>query len=246
MHRLASIPGDGMVDDGALFVEQPPAPLVLLSSADTDLLAVSQLLQAEPGLLPAELRALNLSALQHPAVIDHYVATTLATTRLVVVRLLGGRGHWSYGLECLRHWAEAGEGRQLLVLAGTAEEEQALACLGSLDGHLAMACAACLREGGAANLRLLLKTLAALLAGELPAPPCPTPAADPLPNDWRDEPGSRVGVILYRALWQAGDLAVMEAMLAALRRRGLSPRALWVSSLRDGAVQRGVGDLLAR
>ena len=246
MHRLASIPGDGTVDDGALFVEQPPAPLVLLSSADTDLLAVSQLLQAEPGLLPAELRALNLSALQHPAVIDHYVATTLATTRLVVVRLLGGRGHWSYGLECLRHWAEAGEGRQLLVLAGTAEEEQALACLGSLDGPLAMACAACLREGGAANLRLLLQTLAALLAGELPAPPCPTPAADPLPHDWRDEPGSRVGVILYRALWQAGDLAVMEAILAALRRRGLSPRALWVSSLRDGAVQRGVGDLLAR
>ena len=246
MHRLASIPGDRTEDDGALFVEQPPAPVVLLSSADTDLLAVSQLLQSEPELLPAELRALNLSALQHPAVIDHYVATTLASTRLVVVRLLGGRGHWSYGLECLRHWVEGGEGRQLLVLAGTAEEEQALACLGSLDGPLATACAACLREGGAANLRLLLQTLAALLAGERPAPPCPIPAADPLPHDWRDEPGSRVGVILYRALWQAGDLALMEALLAALRQRGLSPRGLWVSSLRDGAVQRGVADLLGR
>ncbi len=246
MHRLASIPGDRTEDDGALFVEQPPAPVVLLSSADTDLLAVSQLLEAEPALLPADLRALNLSSLQHPAVIDHYVATTLASTRLVVVRLLGGRGHWSYGLECLRHWAEGGEGRQLLVLAGTAEEEQALASLGSLDGPLATACAACLREGGAANLRLLLQTLAALLAGERPAPPCPIPAADPLPHDWREEPGSRVGVILYRALWQAGDLALMEALLAALRQRGLSPRGLWVSSLRDGAVQRGVADLLGR
>ncbi|MCP9833165.1 MULTISPECIES: cobaltochelatase subunit CobN [unclassified Cyanobium] len=246
MHRLASIPGDRTEDDGALFVEQPPAPVVLLSSADTDLLAVSQLLEAEPTLLPAPLRALNLSALQHPAVIDHYVASSLATTRLVVVRLLGGRGHWSYGLECLRHWVGNGEGRQLLVLAGTAEEEQALACLGSLDGPLALGCAACLREGGAANLRLLLRTLAALLAGERPAPPCPTPAADPLPQDWRDDPGSRVGVILYRALWQAGDLALMEALLAALRGRGLAPRALWVSSLRDGAVQRGVADLLGR
>ncbi|MCP9858228.1 MULTISPECIES: cobaltochelatase subunit CobN [unclassified Cyanobium] len=246
MHRLASIPGDRTEDGGTLFVEQPPAPVVLLSSADTDLLAVSQLLEAEPALLPAELRALNLSALMHPAVIDHYVATTLATSRLVVVRLLGGRGHWSYGLECLRHWVATGEGRQLLVLAGTAEEEQALACLGSLDGPLAMACAACLREGGAANLRLLLQTLAALLAGERPAPPCPSPAADPLPHDWRDEPGARVGVILYRALWQAGDLALMEALLAALRGQGLAPRGLWVSSLRDGAVQRGVADLLGR
>lgn len=246
MHRLASIPGDRTEDEGALFVEQPPAPVVLLSSADTDLLAVSQLLEAEPELLPADLRALNLSALQHPAVIDHYVATTLASTQLVVVRLLGGRGHWSYGLECLRHWAGGGEGRQLLVLAGTAEEEQALACLGSLDGALATACAACLREGGAANLRLLLQTLAALLAGERPAPPCPIPAADPLPHDWREEPGSRVGVILYRALWQAGDLALMEGLLEALRGQGLAPRALWVSSLRDGAVQRGVADLLGR
>ncbi|MEA5441065.1 cobaltochelatase subunit CobN, partial [Cyanobium gracile] len=246
MHRLASIPGDRTEDDGALFVEQPPAPVVLLSSADTDLLAVSQLLEAEPELLPAELRALNLSALQHPAVIDHYVASTLATTRLVVVRLLGGRGHWSYGLECLRQWAGNGADRQLLVLAGTVEEDQALASLGSLDGPLAVACAVCLREGGAANLRLLLQTLAALLAGGHPEPPCPTPAADPLPHDWRDEPGSRVGVILYRALWQAGDLALMEALLAALRQRGLSPRALWVSSLRDGAVQRGVADLLGR
>ncbi len=246
MHRLASIPGDRTEDDGALFVEQPPAPVVLLSSADTDLLAVSQLLEAEPELLPALLRALNLGSLQHPAVIDHYVATTLASTRLVVVRLLGGRGHWSYGLECLRHWVEGSEGRQLLVLAGTAEEEQALAGLGSLDGPLALACAACLREGGAANLRLLLQTLAALLAGERPEPPCPMPAADPLPHDWRDESGARVGVILYRALWQAGDLALMEALLAALRGRGLAPRPLWVSSLRDGAVQKGVADLLAR
>jgi cobaltochelatase CobN len=38
----------------------------------------------------------------------------------------------------------------------------------------------------------------------------------------------------------------MEAVLAAIRRRGLCPRGLWVSSLRDAAVQRGVGDLLAR
>ena len=98
MHRLASIAGDRTEDDGGLFVEQPAAPVVLLSSADTDLLAVAQRLEAEPELLPAALRALNLSALQHPAVIDHYVASSLASTRLVVVRLLGGRGHWSYGL----------------------------------------------------------------------------------------------------------------------------------------------------
>jgi cobalamin biosynthesis Mg chelatase CobN len=38
----------------------------------------------------------------------------------------------------------------------------------------------------------------------------------------------------------------MEASLAALRGAGLCPRALWVSGLRDLAVQRGVADLLQR
>ncbi|KEF43513.1 MAG: cobalt chelatase [Cyanobium sp. CACIAM 14] len=246
MHRLAPIPGDRSEDEGVLLVEQPPAPVVLLSSADTDLVVVAELLRAEPELLPVPLRALNLAALQHPAVIDHYVATSLASTRLVVVRLLGGRGHWSYGLECLRHWAGAAGGRQLLVLAGTAGEDGALASLGTIGGSLATAFAACLREGGAGNLRLLLRGLATLLAGEPCRPPQPEPAVDPLPHDWRAEAGPRVGLILYRALWQAGDLALVEALLQALRRRGLCPRALWVSSLRDAAVQRGVGDLLER
>ncbi|MFM9109941.1 MAG: cobaltochelatase subunit CobN, partial [Prochlorococcaceae cyanobacterium] len=72
------------------------------------------------------------------------------------------------------------------------------------------------------------------------------PLGDPHPHDWRDDPGERVGVILYRSLFQAGDLALAEALLQALRDQGLAPRALWVSGLRDPAVQRGVGDLLAR
>ena len=53
-------------------------------------------------------------------------------------------------------------------------------------------------------------------------------------------------MIAYRALLQAGDTDLIEAILAALRDRGLCPRALWVSGLRDQAVQRGVADLLQR
>jgi len=53
-------------------------------------------------------------------------------------------------------------------------------------------------------------------------------------------------VVLYRALLQAGDTDWMDALLAALRRQGLVPRALWVSGLRDAVVAEGVGRLLAR
>ncbi|MFM7361232.1 MAG: cobaltochelatase subunit CobN [Cyanobium sp.] len=252
MHRLAAIPGDSDSPDGSpLWVEQPPAEVVLLSHADTDLLAIEALLQQQSGRLDS-LRGLNLAALGHPAVIDHYIASTLdpAPTRIVVVRLLGGRGHWSYGIERLRAWAARsdapGGARQLLLLAGTAEEEQALAALGTVPPELACSLAGCLRVGGAQNLTAFLDGLAALLAGSLPAVPTPKPLADPLPHDWREETGPRVGLILYRALLQAGDLAFAEAALAALRAEGLCPRMLWVSGLREEAVQRGVADLLER
>ena len=246
MHRLASVPGGGEAADVGALVEQPPAPVLLLSSADTDLLAIDQLLAQEPQLLGAELRGLNLAALAHPAQIDHYLSSTVRQARLVVVRLLGGRGHWSYGLEQLQLWAADQPGRQLLVLAGTPEEETALAELGTVAPELAVDLARCLREGGPGNLRRLLECLRGLLHGETPAPPCAEPLADPLPYDWREEPGARVGVIAYRALLQAGDLALIDATLAALRRAELCPRALWVSGLRDRAVQRGVADLLQR
>ncbi|MEO1001734.1 MAG: cobaltochelatase subunit CobN [Cyanobacteria bacterium J06638_7] len=245
MHRLAAVPGSAAEDAGA-FVEQPPAPLLLLTSADTDLLTLESLLAAEPQLLGAELRGLNLAALGHPAVIDHYIATTVATAQVVVVRLLGGRGHWSYGLERLQLWAAGGPQRRLLVLAGTAEEEESLAALGSGEPALAIALARCLRVGGRDNGRRVLGCLAALLRGQEPQPPQPLPLADPCPHDWRSEAGPRVGVIAYRALLQAGDVSWLEATLTALRGCGLCPRALWVSGLRDGAVQRGVGDLLER
>jgi cobaltochelatase CobN len=63
MHRLTSVPGASDGDGTFSYVEQPPAPVVLLSSADTDLVAVARLLRQHPTLLQQELRALNLAAL---------------------------------------------------------------------------------------------------------------------------------------------------------------------------------------
>ncbi|QPN68677.1 cobaltochelatase subunit CobN [Synechococcus sp. CBW1006] len=247
MHRLATVPGSAEEAAQGAFVEQPAAPVLLLTSADTDIVALEALLVAEPDLLGSDLRALNLAALVHPAVIDHYVASTVAAARMVVVRLLGGKGHWSYGLERLQDWWQQDPDRRaLVVLAGTADEDRALANLGSVPPALAIGLAGCLREGGAENLRRMLRSLRCLLEGREVVPPQPSPLADPLPHDWQNDPGPRVGLLLYRALHQAGDLALVEDCLKALRGQGLCPRALWVSGLRDAVVQRGVADLLSR
>ncbi|MEB3176038.1 MAG: cobaltochelatase subunit CobN [Synechococcus sp.] len=246
MHRLAALPGDPG-DGDAVLVEQSPAPLLLLSSADSDLALVSQRLQAAPqrDQWPA-MRALNLASLSHPAAVDHYLRTSLKTTRLVLVRLLGGRGHWSYGLEQLRHWAAAGLNRTLVVMSGTADGAADLASLSSLDPALALQLGRCLEEGGGDNLDAVLAWCTAWLAGEQPPAPEPLPLPDPQPFDWRHDPGPRVGVVLYRALLSSGDLALAEACAEALRDQGLCPRVLMVSGLRSEALQRAVQHLFAR
>ena len=88
-------------------------------------------------------------------------------------------------------------------------QEEALLELGTAPAYLARACGRCLREGGEANWQAVLSSLTALLAGVEPELPVLQALADPQVHDWRDEPGPRVGVVLYRALLQAaaGKLA---------------------------------------
>ncbi|MGC6483542.1 MAG: cobaltochelatase subunit CobN [Synechococcus sp.] len=242
MHRLSSLPG-GDFGDSITLVEQPPAPVLLLTSAATDLTTLASCLE-EPHLQHwhGHIRALPLASLSHPAQIDHYLSTTGRECRLIVVRLLGGRGHWSYGFDQLQQWQQASPGRHLIVLAGTPDQNDALHGLGSVPPALSDRLALLLREGGTSNMATLLEGLAGVLAGEPPDPECLhcIGMADPAPWQWQPDQGPRVGVVLYRALSQSGDQAMANELLKALRAVGLAPRALWVSSLRDPIVQAGV------
>ena len=246
MHRLSHLPGSDQ-DDGVVLVEQPSAPVLWLTSAQTDLSTLASVLERpDRNAWRGRIRALSLDALQHPAQIDHYLATTGAAAKLIVVRLLGGRGHWSYGLEQLDRWRRSEAGRTTLILAGTPDQDRALHSLGCYPEPLSDRLASLLREGGLENQALFLGVLDALLNNHHPDPATIQPRVmeDPSPWRWKDHPGPRVGIILYRALARAGDTAVAEALLAALENEGLVPRALWVSSLRDPAVQQGTLHLL--
>ena len=183
MHRLASCPGLDPPEDVVL-VEQPPAEVLFLTSASTDLSCLDQVLLQRPE-WQNRIRALALDCLSHPAQLDHYLATTANGAQLVLVRLLGSRGHWSYGLEQLQRWQSERVDRQLVVLAGTPDQERELHGIGSIDTALADRLAALLREGGTANQQQLLLTLQSLLQNETPEPKTIPiePLPDPLPWD---------------------------------------------------------------
>ena len=76
MHRLTSTAGEGLIEEFS-FVEQPKAPILFLTSATTDIATLDSTLT-----LPSfadwtdQIRALPISAVEHPAQLDNYLAET--------------------------------------------------------------------------------------------------------------------------------------------------------------------------
>ena len=117
MHRLNALPGGWTPDsEGVIFIEQTPGTIIFLTAADTDIQSLAATFPHLP-LNFATLRVVNLLNLQQPLSIDHYAEKVLKNAQLIILRLLGGRAYWSYGLEVLKALALA-KGISLLVLPG--------------------------------------------------------------------------------------------------------------------------------
>ena len=102
MHRLAATPGGWNSDtEGVVFIEQSPAPIVVMTAADTDIASLSRAAESLPTSFP-DVRAVNLLQLQQQLSIDAYADSVLSRARLIILRILGGRAYWSYGLEVVK------------------------------------------------------------------------------------------------------------------------------------------------
>ncbi len=240
MHRLAATPGGWTPNtDGVIFVEQTPAPIVVITAADTDISAIAQATTNLPDHFPA-LRVVNLLQLQQQLSIDTYAETVLAQAQVIVLRLLGGRAYWAYGLEVVRETVER-TGATLVVLPGDNQPDP------TLSSHSTLAIAAVNQlwryfiEGGVDNMVNALKWLAhhGLSQKFDYAPPQPVPPVGvyPCPGISVPHAAPQVGIVFYRAHYLASNLAPIDALCRALGDRGLAPLAIFVSSLRDADVQ---------
>ena len=111
MHLLATKPGEVGDGSAAIDLAQSPGDIVVLSAADTEIacLAAAQRARIAEGTdsVPS-LRLANLMRLSHNLSVDLYVQQTVRGAKLVVVRLLGGRSCWRYGVDeitatCRKH-----------------------------------------------------------------------------------------------------------------------------------------------
>ncbi|MEH2191323.1 MAG: cobaltochelatase subunit CobN [Nostoc sp.] len=116
MHRISSASGGWNQSEGLIFLEQTPAPFVLITAADTDIQTLAVAVPKLPPHFPA-LRVANLLQLQQQLSIDTYGEQVLELAEVIILRLLGGRSYWSYGLEVVQEIVQR-NGRTLIVMPG--------------------------------------------------------------------------------------------------------------------------------
>jgi cobaltochelatase CobN len=242
MHRIAATPGGwNSQADGVIVIDQTPAPIVFLTAADTDIQTLATASQQLPADFPA-LRVVNLLHLQQPFTIDTYAETVLAQAEVIILRLLGGRSYWSYGLEVVQETVQR-TGAALLVLPGDDRPDPDLISQSTVALAIVHQFWRYLSEGGVTNLVNGLLLVADRCFGKsyCPAPPQPIPSVGIYPWHANLEPGPcdlpPVGILFYRAHYLAGNTAPIAALCQALHDRQLAPVPVFVSSLRDPDVQ---------
>jgi cobaltochelatase CobN len=243
MHLLttSSTNLDDLVE--AVDLRQTPGDIVILSFADSDLAALAAAWEAERAALPS-VRLAHLRDLRHPMSVDLWIDRVASHAKVIIVRLLGGLDWWKYGIERLSALAHE-RGIALAVLPGEDRDDSRLAAASTLPPQDLDTLLRFFREGGQDNLRALLRRLARHAGRdfELREPkPVPRfagylPGIGPVDLDRLAEaaaPGKPVvPIIFYRALLLAADTAPIDALYAALARRGLAPAPLFVTSLKD-------------
>jgi cobaltochelatase CobN len=203
--------------------------LLLLSTADTELLAARS---ADAGYVtgnPARLDVADLDAL-------------CEGVDAVVVRLLGGLKTWREGVADLRR-----RGLPLIALGGEAAPDAELMALSTVPAGVAAEALDYLREGGVGNLRELARFLAGMLApgeGDEWAPPEPMPAYGVHATPETREGRPTVGVVFYRAHELSGNTAFVDTLCERIEAAGGNALPVFCGSLR--APEPGLLELLRR
>ena len=243
MHLLQAKAGAAVDETEAVDLGQSPGDIVFLSAADTELASLAAAQGDFDDAFPS-LRLANLMHLAHPMSVDTYVESVVSKAKLVVARVLGGRGYWPYGVEQLVLTCD-GASIPLALLPGDDQPDPEFVALGSVSAEATHRLWQYCVHAGPANARHLLAFAADLIG--CPAEwrePAPLPRAgvyrpgagmcglEEFTREWiADAPAA--AIVFYRAHLQAANLAPIDALAGALRARGVNALPLYVSSLKD-------------
>ncbi|MEH1811485.1 MAG: cobaltochelatase subunit CobN [Nostoc sp.] len=175
MHRISSTSGGWNQSEGLIFLEQTPAPFVLITAADTDIQTLAVAVTKLPPSFPA-LRVANLLQLQQQLSIDTYGEQVLELAQVIILRLLGGRSYWGYGLEVVQEIVQR-NGRTLIVMPGDDAFDPDLISQSTVPLAIVNQIWQYFSEGGVENFVNALQFISdsCLLTAYNPPPPQPIP-----------------------------------------------------------------------
>src|SRR5690348_13139752 len=172
MHLLAATPGTLLDGSSAVDLGQSAAEIIVLSAADSEirlLAAAHKTLAERHGAEWPTLRLANLLTLSHNLSVDTYVEATIARARLVVVRILGGRSYWPYGVDEIARAASM-HGIAVAFLPGDDKPDDELARLTSIPAAERERLWRYLLHGGRENAEGFLSACARIIGREIAAP----------------------------------------------------------------------------
>jgi cobaltochelatase CobN len=237
MHWTTAEPGQLDAERALTLIEQTPGEIVFLSAADTELYAVASIWKEQFG---SRLRVASAFPLRQPVAADHYIDRVISKAKLVVARLLGGKAYFGHFLQGLSDLREEGSQLKLLILSGSDLDEPGLAAISDFSGTVREKLFTMFRHGGRENIRRAGAAFELLIRDSLSE----LPDAEPMPEfgfykvtpEPRFRP-KRAWLCFYRAWFQTGDLAVIDALHAALESSGFQVYSFYSFSLRSAAAQ---------
>ena len=248
MHRLAATPGGWNPNsEGVIFIEQTPASIIFLTCADTDIQTLASSIEQLPPDFPS-LRVVNLLQLQQELSIDTYAEQILSQAKVIILRLLGGRAYWSYGLEVCKQIVED-TGASLFILPGDDRPDPDLISHSNASLSAVNRLWHYLTEGGINNFRNGLKFVADICFNTNYCPESPQSIPKiglySYPNlDLENKDKATVSIIFYRAHYLSGNTKPIEELCQLLLKKNLTPIPIFVSSLQDEEVQQKLLSLL--
>jgi cobaltochelatase CobN len=229
----------------AVDLDLSPADIVFLSFTDSDLAGLVTAWEADKAHLPS-LTAASLAQLKHPFSVDLLVEKLLPHAKFVLVRLLGGKDYWPYGVEELSR-AARDHGFHLAIVPGDYQADPRLDEASTLDADTLKTLWRFFHEGGRVNLARALDHIAVSLGFDrtLAAPESIEALSlyEAACRTKRDD-SSHALIIAYRSVMIADDTAPLIALADALQERGFNVTCACVSSLKDPAAVSAVATLL--
>ncbi|MBD2168967.1 cobaltochelatase subunit CobN [Calothrix membranacea FACHB-236] len=261
MHRVSATSGGWNQSEDLIFIEQTPAPFVFITAADTDIQTLAAAVPQLPATFPA-LRVANLLQLQQQISIDSYGEEVLELAQVIIVRLLGGRSYWAYGLEVVQEIVQR-NGINLIVMPGDDAFDPHLVSQSSVPLDIVNQVWQYFSQGGVKNFVNALQFISDSCLSTSFNPPAPElvpriglyewgkmrqggreqgagenillDAQCPMPNAQCLMP--KVGILFYRAHYLSGNTRVIDSLCQALVQKNLQPVPVFVSSLREPDIQ---------